>query len=74
MTLGDYIAKVRMEKAKALLKNTEIPVSQIALRIGYPDQSYFTKVFRKIERCTPRAFRQIHSRGYEEPSHFGDRF
>jgi two-component system response regulator YesN len=58
ITFGDYISKVRVERAKVLLKDRELPISQIALEVGYPDQSYFTKVFRKIERCTPKAFRQ----------------
>jgi two-component system response regulator YesN len=58
ITLGDYISKVRVEKAKAQLKDRELPISQIALEVGFPDQSYFTKVFKKIEKCTPKAFRQ----------------
>jgi AraC-like DNA-binding protein len=49
---------VRIEKAKALLKDWDLPISQIALEVGFPDQSYFTKVFKKVERCTPRTFRQ----------------
>jgi len=58
VTLGDYISKVRIDKAKVLLKERELPISQIALEVGFPDQSYFTKVFKKIERCTPMTFRQ----------------
>ena len=58
ITLVDYISKVRIEKAKALIKNKELPLSQIALEVGFPDQSYFTKVFKKIERCSPKTFRQ----------------
>ena len=58
ITLGDYISKVRIDKAKALLKERDLPISQIALEVGYPDQSYFTKVFKKIEKCTPKGFRQ----------------
>jgi two-component system response regulator YesN len=58
ITLGDYISKVRVEKAKFLLKDRELPISQIALEVGFPDQSYFTKVFKKVERCTPKEFRQ----------------
>jgi len=58
LTLGEYISKVRIDKAKALLKERELPISQIALDVGFPDQSYFTKVFKKVERCTPKAFRQ----------------
>jgi two-component system response regulator YesN len=57
ITFGDYISKVRVERAKVLLKDRELPISQIALEVGFPDQSYFTKVFKKIERCTPMKFR-----------------
>ena len=57
-TFGDYISKVRVERAKVLLKDRGWPISQVALEVGYPDQSYFTKVFRKMERCTPKTFRQ----------------
>jgi two-component system response regulator YesN len=59
LTLGNYISKVRIDKAKTLLKDREIPISQIALEVGFPDQSYFTKVFKKIERCTPKTYRQM---------------
>jgi len=58
VTLGNYISKVRIDKAKGLLRGRELPISQIALEVGFPDQSYFTKVFKKIEKCTPKVFRQ----------------
>jgi len=58
VTLGNYISKVRIDKAKDLLRERELPISQIALEVGFPDQSYFTKVFKKIEKCTPKIFRQ----------------
>jgi len=54
----DYLSKMRVDRAKGLLKDTELPISQIALDVGYPDQSYFTKVFKKVEKCTPKTFRQ----------------
>jgi len=60
ITLVDYISKVRIDRAKTLLMDKELPLSQIALEVGYPDQSYFTKVFKKVEKCTPKAFRQNH--------------
>jgi YesN/AraC family two-component response regulator len=49
---------MRVDKAKNLLREKELPISQIALEVGYPDQSYFTKVFKKIENCTPKTFRE----------------
>lgn len=57
VTLGDYISKVRIDKAKDLLRVQELPLSQIAQEVGFSDQSYFTKVFKKVEGCTPRAYR-----------------
>jgi YesN/AraC family two-component response regulator len=57
MTLGECVSKVRVDKAKDLLREKELP-SQIALEVGYPDQSYFTKVFKKVEKCTPKTFRE----------------
>ncbi len=58
MTLGECVSKVRVDKAKDLLREKELPISQIALEVGYPDQSYFTKVFKKVEKCTPKTFRE----------------
>jgi len=58
ITLRECVSKVRVDKAKNLLKEKELPISQIALEVGYPDQSYFTKVFKKVEKCTPNAFRE----------------
>ena len=58
VTLGNYISKVRIDKAKGLLRERELPISQIALEVGFPDQSYFTKVFKKVEKCTPKVFRR----------------
>ncbi|MCX5812663.1 MAG: ABC transporter substrate-binding protein [Proteobacteria bacterium] len=57
LTLSDCIAKVRIEKAKAMLKNTDMSISKIAHEVGYGDQSYFTKVFKKNLNCTPKDFR-----------------
>jgi YesN/AraC family two-component response regulator len=58
ITLTECISKVRVDKTKNLLREKELPISQIALEVGYPDQSYFTKVFKKVEKCTPQTFRE----------------
>ena len=67
-TLGECVSKVRVEKAKGLLTETEMSISQVALEVGFPDQSYFTKVFKKTENCTPKVFRQNLSRDPSAPS------
>ncbi|NOZ62852.1 MAG: helix-turn-helix domain-containing protein [Calditrichaeota bacterium] len=58
-TFGEFLTKTRIEAAKALLRDTDLSLSQIALEVGYPDQSYFTKVFKKVERITPKTFRRL---------------
>ncbi len=57
-TLRACVSRVRIDKAKNLLREKESSISQVALEVGYPDQSYFTKVFKKVEKCTPKAFRE----------------
>jgi len=56
ITLRECISKMRVDKAKIFLREKELPISQIAIEVGYPDQSYFTKVFKKVEKCTPKTF------------------
>ncbi len=58
ITLRECVTKMRVDKAKNLLREKELSISQIALDVGYPDQSYFTKVFKKVEKCTPKTFRE----------------
>ncbi len=59
----------RIEAAKKLLSETEIPIAQIALEIGFQSQSRFTTLFRRLTGTTPRAFRGKH--GFLGSSHRG---
>jgi len=52
-----YIMQKRIEAAKKLLSETEIPIAQIALEIGFQSQSRFTTLFRQLTGTTPRAYR-----------------
>lgn len=56
-TVSSCVTELRMKKAKKLLRETEIPISAIAQDVGYRDQSYFTRVFRKSVGCTPKYYR-----------------
>jgi AraC family transcriptional regulator len=57
MTATSYIAERRIERAKKMLAETELPISEIALRSGFSSQSHFTTAFRRLARATPKAFR-----------------
>ena len=56
-TLSDYVNTVRIEHAKELLQDTEIPVHTIAIECGYSDSGYFIKVFKTLEKRTPMEYR-----------------
>ena len=56
-TFTEYITEKRMEKAKKLLRNTELSSSRIALEVGYKDPHYFSFVFKKTQGCSPREYR-----------------
>jgi AraC-like DNA-binding protein len=53
----DLVNQVRVDRACDLLRRTSRSLVQIALDTGFADQSYFTKVFRRYARVTPRQFR-----------------
>lgn len=55
--ISDYIVRIRMEKAKSLLKNSQLKIYDIASLIGYQDDKYFRKVFKKVEGITPNEYR-----------------
>ncbi len=54
---SQYLNKLRIEKSKSLLRNSRIPLVDIAGMVGYEDQSYFSKVFKKITGNSPGKYR-----------------
>ena len=53
-----YLAALRIERARRLLAETDLSISEIGARVGYTSQSHFTKVFRAAAGLTPKAFRE----------------
>ena len=52
------MTRVKLDEAKKMLGNTRYKIDEIAVRLGYSDASYFSKVFKKNEGMTPTQFRQ----------------
>ena len=52
-----YITQVRIERAKRLLAETNLPLLEVATRVGYRTQAHFTGVFHRYVGTTPRAYR-----------------
>lgn len=57
MTFIEYVTNKRMEKAKKLLRNSNMSTAEIAAQTGYKDAHYFSFVFKKTQGCTPREYR-----------------
>ncbi|AZN43182.1 response regulator [Paenibacillus albus] len=56
--LSDYIGRIRIAKAQRLLENPNMRVVQIAQMVGYQDEKYFSKVFKKLTGMTPNEYRK----------------
>ncbi|WP_235287583.1 helix-turn-helix transcriptional regulator [Paenibacillus tarimensis] len=54
----EYLMKYRLEQAKKLLLQTDLPVGQIAQDVGFQQAAYFTSCFGRWEGMTPREYRQ----------------
>jgi LacI family transcriptional regulator len=52
------ITRVKMDRAKLLLQETDLPVSRIAVRAGFSEPKYFCEVFRKMEGTTALEYRK----------------
>lgn len=57
----EYLSKMRMNRAKELLKETDLPVSEICRQVGYVDLKYFSKCFVKATGIKPAEFRKLYS-------------
>lgn len=56
-TPHQYLIKFRIERAKALLTESELPLVEVSSRAGFSHQSHFTRLFRRLTGTTPLAFR-----------------
>ncbi|MDN4524154.1 response regulator [Fictibacillus fluitans] len=57
-SLGDYIIRMKMEKAADLLKHTHLKSYEITSQLGYQNPQYFSKMFKKVFGMTPQEFRE----------------
>ena len=58
LSFGDYIRKLRIEKATQLLKDSKHSLSEIAYLTGFSDQSHFTRIFKKNTGKNPSEYRK----------------
>ncbi|MEF2247868.1 AraC family transcriptional regulator [Paenibacillus sp. IITD108] len=57
LTIMDYLISYRINKAKILLKNDSMSITEIAHCSGFQDLSHFSRIFKRQNGITPRAYR-----------------
>ncbi len=58
LSFGDYMRKLRIEKACDLIKNTNHSLTEIGYLTGFSDQSHFNRIFKKVVGQSPSAYRK----------------
>lgn len=58
MTLTSYINETRIRQALILLNTSDLTIGEIAVRCGFPDANYFTRIFKKLQKKTPVSYRK----------------
>ena len=58
ITLSQYVTYLRLEHAKKLLQDTDIPVTDVAMQSGYQNVSYFIRSFQKAYAVSPLKYRK----------------
>jgi YesN/AraC family two-component response regulator len=78
MNFVEYLTRFRIREAKRSLNKTEMPIADIAERLGYADLPYFSNFFKKEVGCTPSEYRNkckkvMISGAAAEPTRAGDK-
>ena len=58
ITISQYVTYLRLEHAKQLLQDTDIPVTEVAMQSGYQNVSYFIRSFKKTYGVSPLKYRK----------------
>lgn len=56
----EHVQEQKLKKAKALLENTDLPITELVPICGYNNMNFFYKKFKEAEGCTPAQFRRAH--------------
>ncbi|WBW99101.1 AraC family transcriptional regulator [Oceanirhabdus sp. W0125-5] len=59
-TIKNYLIQIRIKISSMMLKDTLLPISEIAYRVGFNDTTHFTRTFKKHLNMLPSEFRKIH--------------
>lgn len=62
LSVSEYIQQLKVDTAKNMLLYSDFTPARISSVLAFPDQSYFTRVFKKYTGLTPRKFKSVHLR------------
>ncbi len=65
-TFTEYVNRLRIDRSKYLLRNTDVPIAEIASAVGFGDQSYFTRIFKRQTGIAPGKYRE---QGWSKKQH-----
>ncbi|MBC5997896.1 helix-turn-helix domain-containing protein [Romboutsia ilealis] len=57
VTISEFILKEKVEEAKRLLLSSDYSILEISVLLNFNDQSYFTKIFKRFTKTTPKKYR-----------------
>ena len=57
-TFTEYVNRLRIERSKNLLRSTRMSIAEISIAVGFDDQSYFTRIFKKQTGTSPGKYRE----------------
>lgn len=60
MGFNQYLTQVRMEQAKSLLRESELPIAEICRQVGYQDIKHFNRLFSRNAGLTPSEYRKLY--------------
>lgn len=60
-----YVNSVRIERARILLRTTDLPISQISSSLGFSQDIYFYRLFKRLTNTTPSEYREAYSQSIQ---------
>ncbi|HEU5396664.1 MAG TPA: AraC family transcriptional regulator [Verrucomicrobiae bacterium] len=63
VTPNAFFIRARMQRARQLLQEPDLNVKEVAARLGYADQFYFSRIFKSVNGVSPKDFRATVSAG-----------
>ncbi len=61
-TLTTYLIRRKIGEAQTFLLNSDLPIAEIAAQLGYPNQSYFSRLFTEHIGLSPLRYRKMYKK------------